>query len=69
MENNNDLKSIYDQLFTSYHSVGDFKVKLLAILRLVSGFAIFDLIEKTVLVSHMPLIGSFGAATGIGLYL
>ncbi len=69
MDNNNDLKAIYDQLCTSYHSVDDFRAKLLGFLPLVSGIAIFELLEKVESTDYLSAIGFFGVITTLGLLI
>lgn len=66
-ENNEALKTIYDQIRTSYHSVDDFRAKLLGILPLVSGVAIFNLLEKVGREGYLSSIGFLGIFTTIGL--
>lgn len=68
-QNNEALKTIYDQLCTSYHSVDDFRAKLLGILPLVSGVAIFNLLEKVGKEDYLSSIGFLGIFTTIGLML
>jgi hypothetical protein len=69
MPNTTDLKTLYDQLCTSYHAVDDFRAKLLALLPLVSGVAIFQILGKTEVMPFLPAIGIFGAVTGVGLLI
>lgn len=68
-QNNEALKTIYDQLCTSYHSVDDFRAKLLGILPLVSGVAIFNLLEKVEKPINLFPIGILGAFTTLGLLI
>jgi hypothetical protein len=49
--------------------VDDFRAKLLALLPLVSGVAIFELLDKQAVTPYLPAIGCFGAATGLGLLI
>ncbi|WP_373494801.1 hypothetical protein [Aquiflexum sp.] len=68
-ENNEALKTIYDQLCTSYHSVDDFRAKLLGILPLVSGVAIFEILGKVETPSYLSPIGFLGVITTLGLLI
>lgn len=64
-----NLRSTYGELCNSYHAVDDFRAKLLALLPLVSGVAIFELLGKSELAQFMPIIGFLGTVTGIGLFI
>ena len=68
-DTNENLKTLYNQLCTSYHSVDDFRAKLLALLPLVSGIAIFQLLGKPEVMPFLPVMGIFGAVTGVGLLI
>lgn len=63
------LRLLYGELCNSYHKVDDFRAKLLALLPLVSGVAIFELLDKQAVTPYLPAIGCLGAAIGLGLLI
>jgi hypothetical protein len=67
-----NLKTTYDQLCTSYRAIDDFRAKLLGFLPLASGTGVFLLLPDN---SNSPLntyllpVGAFGFFITLGLFL
>jgi hypothetical protein len=67
-----NLKTTYDQLCTSYRAIDDFRAKLLGFLPLASGTGIFLLIpdnSTSPLNTYLGPVGVFGALITFGLFL
>ena len=66
------LRFFYDQLCTAYHKVDEFRAKLLGLLPLASGVAIYGALDAGKKISFLPYlteIGLFGIIVTIGLFL
>ena len=67
-----NLKTTYDQLCTSYRAIDDFRAKLLGFLPLASGTGIFLLIldnSTSPLNTYLLPVGAFGIFITLGLFL
>jgi len=67
--NQENLRLSYSELCNSYHAVDDFRAKLLGLMPLVSGFAIFELLGKPAVASYLSVIGVLGVAVSLGLFI
>lgn len=71
-----DLRTAYQQVCTSYHAIDDFRAKLLGFLPLVSGAGIFlllndaisDPLKRNAAKQFLLPIGIFGAVVTLGLF-
>jgi hypothetical protein len=70
--NSANLRTVYQELCTSYHGIADFRAKLLGLLPLASGAGIFLLLEKLPNLEQPPTIllavGVFGFLMTLGLF-
>ena len=64
-----NLRTVYNQLCTSYHNVDDFRAKLLGLLPIASGAAIFGLVHEPTneIQNYLFQIGLFGVFITFGL--
>ncbi|MBK6795283.1 MAG: hypothetical protein IPG76_00360 [Acidobacteria bacterium] len=76
-KNEQNIRTIYQELCTSYRSIDDFRTKLLGFLPLATGGIFAFLIDPKFFVdgkaetatNHLlPLVGSLGAMVTLGLY-
>jgi hypothetical protein len=74
---NENLRTAYKELSTSYRAIDDFRAKLLGFLPLATGTGIFLLLEKVKDVNHLKgeathlltAVGIFGFLITLGLFL
>jgi hypothetical protein len=65
-----NFKDVYEKICTSYHSIDDFRTKLLGFLPLASGAGvIFITKDGGLLNKYVAFIGVFGVLITIGLFL
>ena len=70
MDKEQILLAEYTEVCRSYHSISEFRGKLLALLPVVSGAGISLLISKNFSIdsSHLLAVGVFGALVTLGLF-
>ena len=70
MDKEQILLAEYSEVCRSYHSISEFRGKLLALLPVVSGAGISTLISKNYSIdsSHLLAVGIFGSLVTLGLF-